>query len=91
MNTSEQARCQAHAHQAHKAVHGHLNKLVADDDEDKTQNTPDTTLCSAEAMKKVEKKIDFFFATGVKFICTVASNKLWSPRSLVDAVESALM
>jgi hypothetical protein len=60
MNTSEQARCQAHAHQAHKAVHGHLNKLVADDDEDKTQNTPDTTLCSAEAMKKVEKKIDFF-------------------------------
>jgi hypothetical protein len=90
MNTSEQARCQAHAHQAHKAVHEHLNKLVADDDGDNTQNTPDTTLCSAEAMKKVEKK-SIFFATGVKFICTVASNKLWSPRSLVDAVESALM
>jgi hypothetical protein len=47
MNTSEQARCQAHAHQAHKAVHGHLNKLVADDDEDKKHKIHLTRRCVA--------------------------------------------
>jgi hypothetical protein len=53
MNKSEQDRCHAHTHHAHKAVHGHLNTLVLDDGEDNAQNTLNTTHCSEEAMKKV--------------------------------------
>jgi methyltransferase-like protein len=53
MNKSEQDRCHAHTHHAHKAVHGHLNTLVLDDGEDNPQNTLNTTHCSEEAMKKV--------------------------------------
>jgi hypothetical protein len=72
MNKSEQARCQAHTHHAHKAVHGHLSTLLGDSEE----NANLSKLCNATAMKKVSQakkfKLKFYlYGPGPEYIYSI--------------------